>query len=163
MSLEIGRREWSRRRRPRDRGHLRRAGARTLREAGRHTYADESFRPSSARRIRRPRPGRLQETSRCSGLTKLRSAQHCEDITGLGDGAYVNTSICAPHRRRPGRPLPAGEEAGSTAHRQIRAWVEHAFARVRNFKILRGCRRSGGGLHRTVHAVARMRSLTLAA
>ncbi|MGP3928214.1 IS5/IS1182 family transposase, partial [Streptomyces sp. 8N616] len=41
--------------------------------------------------------------------------------------------------------------------------VEHTFARMKNYKILRDCRQHGDGLHHAVQAVARMHNLALAA
>jgi hypothetical protein len=41
--------------------------------------------------------------------------------------------------------------------------VEHAFARMKHYKILRDCRQRGEGLPRAVQAVARMHNLALAA
>ncbi|GAA3706973.1 hypothetical protein GCM10023082_01170 [Streptomyces tremellae] len=72
------------------------------------------------------------------------------------DGAYINTGLVVPHRSHPGRPLLPGEEEDNTEHRRVRARVEHAFARMRHYKILRDCRQRGDGLHHAVQAVARM-------
>jgi hypothetical protein len=87
----------------------------------------------------------------------------CQGVTVLGDGAYINTGLVVPHRKRPGRPLLAGEEADNAEHRRVRARVEHAFARMKNYKILRDCRQHGDGLHHAVQAVAHMHNLALAA
>ena len=107
-----------------------------------------------------PAPGNRADARiwRDSGL-----ARTCEGITVLGDGAYINTGLVVPHRKRPGRPLLAGEEADNAEHRKVRARVEHAFARMKNYKILRDCRQRGNGLHHAVQAVARMHNLALAA
>ncbi|MBP2055223.1 hypothetical protein J2Z21_008236 [Streptomyces griseochromogenes] len=37
---------------------------------------------------------------RASGLS-----EHCQGVTVLGDGAYLNYGMAVPHRKRPGRPL----------------------------------------------------------
>jgi hypothetical protein len=81
----------------------------------------------------------------------------------LGDGASINTGLVVPHRKRPGRPLPAGEEADNAEHRRVRARVEHAIGRLKNYKILRDCRQHGEGLHHAVRAVAHLHNLALAA
>jgi hypothetical protein len=81
----------------------------------------------------------------------------------LGDGAYVNTGLIAPHRERPGRPLRKGEAEDNAAHRKVRGRVEHVFSGMRNYKIFRDCRQRGDGLQQAVQAVARMRNLALAA
>ncbi|MFI6768188.1 transposase family protein [Streptomyces sp. NPDC050355] len=87
----------------------------------------------------------------------------CHDVTVLGDGAYLNTGLVVPHRKRPRRPLLPGEEADNAEHRKVRARVEHAFARMKNYKILRDCRQRGDGLHHAVRAVAHMHNLALTA
>lgn len=81
-------------------------------------------------------------------------ADTCAGVTVLGDGAYINTCLIAPHRKRPGRPLLKGEEEDNAQHRKVRARVEHTFFRMKNYKILRICRQHGDGLHRAVQAVA---------
>lgn len=78
----------------------------------------------------------------------------------LGDGAYINAGLAVPHRKRPGRPLLSGEEEDNAEHRKVRARIEHAFARMKHYKILRDCRQRGTGLH---HAAAHMHNLALAA
>ncbi|MGW9597534.1 transposase family protein, partial [Streptomyces chartreusis] len=56
----------------------------------------------------------------------------------------------------------AGEEKDNAAHRKVRARVEHAIGRMKNYKILRDCRQRGDGLHHAVQAVANMHNLALA-
>ncbi|WP_329288450.1 transposase family protein [Streptomyces pseudovenezuelae] len=108
----------------------------------------------------RPVPGNTADAKawRDSGL-----ARHCEGVTVLGDGAYINTGLVVPHRKRPGRALLPGEEEDNAEHRKVRARVEHAFARMKHYKILRDCRQRGNGLHHAVQAVAHMHNLALAA
>ncbi|WP_199553261.1 transposase family protein, partial [Streptomyces sp. N35] len=90
----------------------------------------------------RPAPGNKADAHvwRNSGL-----AQHCEGVTVLGDGAYFNTGLVVPHRKRQRRPLLPGEEADNAEHRRVRARVEHTFARMKTYKILRDCRQHGDG------------------
>ncbi|XIE79455.1 transposase family protein [Streptomyces sp. SBR177] len=108
----------------------------------------------------RPVPGNTADAKawRDSGL-----ARHCEGVTVLGDGAYINTALVVPHRKRPGRALLPGEEEDNAEHRKVRARVEHAFARMKHYKILRDCRQRGHGLHHAVQAVAHMHNLAMAA
>nr|WP_242647061.1 MULTISPECIES: transposase family protein [Streptomyces] len=82
----------------------------------------------------RPAPGNKADAHiwRNSGLPA-----QCQGVTVLGNGAYINTGLIVPHRKRQGRPLLPGEEADNAEHRKIRARVEHAFARMKNYKILR--------------------------
>ncbi len=101
------------------------------------------------------------------GLAGLRPGHRCEGVTVPADGAYINTGLVVPHRKRPGRALLPGEEEeeeeDNAEHRRVRARVEHAFARMKHYKILRDCRQRGDGLHHAVQAVAHMHNLALAA
>jgi hypothetical protein len=108
----------------------------------------------------RPVPGTTADAKawRDSGL-----AEHCQNVTVLPDGAYINTGLIVPHRKRPGRALLKGEEEDNAAHRKVRARVEHVIGRMKDYKILRDCRQHGDGLHHAVQAVARMHNLALAA
>ncbi|MDQ8708404.1 transposase family protein [Streptomyces sp. LHD-70] len=65
--------------------------------------------------------------------------------------------------RDSGLALLPGEEEGNAEHRRVRARVEHAFARMKRYKILRDCRQRGTGLHHAVQAIAHMHNLALAA
>lgn len=71
----------------------------------------------------RPVPGNTADAKawRSSGL-----APHCEGVTVVGDGAYINTGLIVPQRKRPGR------------------------------RLLKGDRQRCDGLHHAVQAVARM-------
>ncbi|MFI0990832.1 transposase family protein [Streptomyces exfoliatus] len=108
----------------------------------------------------RPVPGNTADAKawRDSGL-----ARHCEGVTVLADGAYINTGLVVPHCKRPGRALLPGEEEDNAEHRRVPARVEHAFARMKHYKILRDCRQRGNGLHHAVQAVAHMHNLAMAA
>ena len=108
----------------------------------------------------RPTPGNKADAQfwRGSGL-----AQQCQGVTVLGDGAYINTSLVVPHRKRPGRPLLAGEEADNKEHRWVRTRVEHAIGRVKQYKILRERQQHGDDLLHAVQAVAHMHNLALTA
>lgn len=77
-------------------------------------------------------------------------------------GAYLGTRLAVPHRKRAGRPLLRGQEEGNAEHRRVRARVEHTFARMKNWKILRDCRQKGDGLHHAAQAIATMHNLALA-
>ncbi|MGW7695113.1 transposase family protein [Streptomyces asiaticus] len=81
--------------------------------------------------------------------------------TVIADGAYLGTGLIVPHRRRAGRPLLRGQAEDNAEHRHVRARVEHTFARMKNWKILRDCRQKGDGLHHAVQAVATLHNLAL--
>ncbi len=70
--------------------------------------------------------------------------------TVIADGAYLDTGLIVPHRRGAGRPLLRRQEEDNAEHRRVRARVEHTFARMENWKVLRNCRRKGDCLHQAV-------------
>ncbi|MBN3933305.1 transposase [Streptomyces verrucosisporus] len=82
--------------------------------------------------------------------------------TVIADGGYRGTGLVIPHRRRKGEDLPAWKEEHNTSHRRVRARVEHTFARMKSWKILRDCRLRGDGVHHAMLGIARLHNLTLA-
>nr|WP_223772445.1 transposase family protein [Streptomyces sp. 135] len=67
-----------------------------------------------------------------------------------------------PHRREPGQTeLPAWKEAHNTSHRKARARVEHTFARMKTWKVLRDCRLKGDGVHHAMLGIACLHNLAL--
>ncbi|MEV7196867.1 transposase [Streptomyces sp. NPDC093510] len=81
----------------------------------------------------------------------------------IADGGYRGTGLVIPHRREQGQPeLPDWKEEHNHSHRRVRARVEHAFARMKSWKILRDCRLKGDGVHHAMLGIARLHNLTLA-
>ncbi|QIP82734.1 transposase [Streptomyces sp. Tu 2975] len=80
----------------------------------------------------------------------------------IADGGYPGTGLVMPHRRRKGEDLPDWKEAHNKFHKQVRARVEHVFARMKTWKILRDCRLKGDGVHHAMLGIARMHNLALA-
>lgn len=81
----------------------------------------------------------------------------------IADGGYRGTGLVIPHRREPGQTeLPVWKEEHNASHRKVRARVEHAFARMKGWKILRDCRLKGDGVHHTMLGIARLHNLALA-
>ena len=80
----------------------------------------------------------------------------------LGDGGYRGTTALIPHWKRPNRPLTDKQEADNAVHRRARARVEHVFARMKTFKILRDCRLKGDGVEQAMLGIARLHNLALA-
>ncbi|MEW9515035.1 transposase [Streptomyces bacillaris] len=81
--------------------------------------------------------------------------------------AYWRTNLTlrqlAPLRRQPGQAeLPDWKEEHNKSHKQVRARVEHVFARMKTWKILRDCRLKGDGVHHAMLGIARMHNLALA-
>lgn len=68
--------------------------------------------------------------------------------TTIADGGYPGTGLVIPHRRERGQAeLPAWQEERNKSHKQVRARVEHVFARMKTWKTLRDCRLKGDGVH----------------
>ncbi|MFF2519776.1 transposase [Streptomyces sp. NPDC058086] len=80
----------------------------------------------------------------------------------IADGGYRGTGPVIPHRRERGQAeLPAWKEEHNASHRKVRARVERAFARMKNWKILRDCRLKGDGVHHAMLGIARLHNLAL--
>jgi hypothetical protein len=80
----------------------------------------------------------------------------------IADGGYQGTGLVIPHRRASGESeLPAWKEQHSRSHKQVRARVEHTFARMKGWRILRDCRLKGDGVHHAMLGIARMHNLAL--
>lgn len=67
--------------------------------------------------------------------------------TVIVDGGYRGTGLVIPHRRERGQAeLPAWKQEHNASHRRVRARVEHAFALMETWKILRDCCLKGDGV-----------------
>ncbi|MFH9400765.1 transposase [Streptomyces sp. NPDC017638] len=80
----------------------------------------------------------------------------------IADGGYPGTGLVMPHRRREGEDLPDWKKAHNESCKQVRARIEHTFARMKTWKILRGCRLKGDGVHHAMLGIARLHNLALA-
>jgi hypothetical protein len=80
--------------------------------------------------------------------------------TTIADGGYQGTGLVIPHRRAAGGDLCEWKKQHNHSHKQVRARVEHAFARM---KTLRDCRLKGSGVHYAMLGIARLHNLLLAA
>ncbi|GAA3661204.1 transposase [Streptomyces fenghuangensis] len=81
----------------------------------------------------------------------------------IADGGYPGTGLVIPHRHERGQAgLPAWKEEHNRSHKQVRARVEHVFARMKTWKILRDCRLKGDGVHHAMLGIARLHNLALA-
>ncbi|WEB43605.1 transposase [Streptomyces yunnanensis] len=79
----------------------------------------------------------------------------------IADGGYPGTGLVMPHRRERGQAEPPDwKEQHNKFHKQVRARVEHVFARM-TWKILRDCRLKGEGVHQAMLGIARMHNLAL--
>ena len=69
-----------------------------------------------------------------------------------GDGGYRSiTSITTPRRDHSGRII---RDDHYRVHRRIRARVEHVIARLKDWQILRQCRRRGDTINHSLHIIA---------
>ncbi|MGH3561902.1 MAG: transposase [Mycobacterium sp.] len=79
-------------------------------------------------------------------------AQLLDGRVVLGDGGYRGIpSITSPRRDKTGRIICDGHHR---AHRRIRARVEHVIARLKDWQILRQCRRRGQAINHSLHIIA---------
>ncbi len=76
-------------------------------------------------------------------------------IVTIADGGYPGTGLIIPHRKPTGGELCVWKKEHNRSHKRVRARIEHAFARMKTYKILRDCRLRGDGVH---HAIRCQRS-----
>lgn len=110
--------------------------------------------------VGRPLPGNRND---CKAWSLSAAKDAVGKTTVIADGGYRGTGLVIPHRREPGQSeLEAWKEEHNTSHRRVRARVEHAFARMKTWKILRDCRLKGDGVHHAMLGIARLHNLILA-
>ncbi|MFE2554407.1 transposase [Streptomyces sp. NPDC059355] len=80
----------------------------------------------------------------------------------IADGGYPGTGLVMAHRRRKGEELADWKQDHNKSHKQVRARVEHVFARMKTWKTLRDCRLKGDGVHHAMLGIARLHNLALA-
>ncbi|MFK4066278.1 transposase family protein [Streptomyces sp. NPDC029674] len=81
----------------------------------------------------------------------------------IADGSCPGTGLVMPHRRRKVEEPPNSQQEHNRSHKQVRARVEHTFARMKTWKILRDCRLKGDGVHHAMLGIARPHNLNLGA
>ncbi|MET7981048.1 transposase [Streptomyces mirabilis] len=110
--------------------------------------------------VGRPLPGNRND---CKAWELSGAKAVVGNTTVVADGGYRGTGLVIPHRREPGQvELPAWKEEHNRSHRKVRARVEHTFAHVKSWKILRDCRLKGDGVHHAMLGIARLHNLALA-
>ncbi|MFF6880024.1 transposase [Streptomyces sp. NPDC012474] len=108
----------------------------------------------------RPVPGNRND---CKAWELSGAKDAVGKATVIADGGYRGTGLIIPHRReRDKKELPTWKEEHNAPHRKVRARVEHVFARMKAWKILRDCRLKGDGVHHAMLGIARLHNLTLA-
>lgn len=109
--------------------------------------------------VGRPVPGNRND---CKAWEMSGAKDAVGKTTVIADGGYRGTGLVIPHRRERGQAeLPSWKEEHNSSHRKVRARVEHAFARMKTWKILRDCRLKGDGVHHAMLGIARLHNLTL--
>jgi hypothetical protein len=109
--------------------------------------------------VGRPVPGNRND---CKAWELSGTKSSVGSTTVIADGGYRGTGLIIPHRREPGQTeLPAWKEAHNASHRKVRARVEHTFARMKTWKILRDCRLKADGVHHAMLGVAQLQNLAL--
>ncbi|WP_370416813.1 transposase [Streptomyces fradiae] len=110
--------------------------------------------------VGRPLPGNRND---CKAWALSGAKDAVGNTTVIADGGYRGTGLIIPHRRDPRQSeLPAWKEEHNASHRKVRARVEHVFARMKGWKILRDCRLKGDGVHHAMLGIARLHNLALA-
>jgi hypothetical protein len=87
--------------------------------------------------IGRPLPGNRND---CRAWEESGAKAAVGRTTTIADGGYPGTGLLMPHRRRSSEELPVWKQAHNRSHKRVRARVEHTFARMKTWKILRDCR-----------------------
>ncbi|MFF6816282.1 transposase [Streptomyces sp. NPDC012403] len=109
--------------------------------------------------VGRPLPGNRND---CKAWELSGAKAAVGRATVIADGGYRGTGLVIPHRRQHGQTeLPAWKEEHNAFHRKVRARVEHTFARMKTWKILRDCRLKDEGVHHAMLGIARLHNLTL--
>lgn len=106
----------------------------------------------------RPLPGNRHDAR---GWEVSRAKAAVGATATIADGGHQGSGLVVPHRRRKGEELSAWKEKHNRSHKQVRARVEHTFARMKGLKIIRDCRLEGDGVHHAMVGIARLHNLTL--
>ncbi|GHB91254.1 hypothetical protein GCM10010306_103000 [Streptomyces umbrinus] len=100
--------------------------------------------------VGRPLPGNRNDCT-AWGLSGTKGT--VGHTTVIADGGYRGTGLLIPHRREPGQTdLSAWKAEHNRSQRKVRARVEHVFAHMKTWKILRDCRLKGDGVHHALRA-----------
>ncbi|MCQ6246172.1 transposase [Streptomyces malaysiensis] len=99
----------------------------------------------------------------CRAWSESGAKEAVGTTTTIADGGYRGTGLVIPHyRRSKDDELTVWKQEHNASHRRIRARVEHVFARMKSWKILRDCRLRGDGVHQAMRGIARLHNLNLA-
>ncbi|GLZ08902.1 hypothetical protein Acsp03_63680 [Actinomadura sp. NBRC 104412] len=111
--------------------------------------------------VGRPVPGNHND---CTAFRDWGADNACRGANVMADGGYQgNQQVIMPYRRpREGGGLLTWQVEPNTVHKKVRARVEHAFAHMKWWNILRNCRRKRHGVHYATSGIALMRNLAMA-
>lgn len=107
--------------------------------------------------VGRPLPGNRND---CKAWEESGAKAAVGTTMTITDGGYPGTGLVMPHRRCKGEELPDWKQAHYKSHKQVRARVEHVFARMKTWKILCDCRLKGAGVHHAMLGIARYTTST---
>ncbi|MEW9510194.1 transposase [Streptomyces bacillaris] len=110
--------------------------------------------------VGKPVPGNRND---CKAWAESGAAAAVGKTTTIADGGYPGTGLVMPHRRPKGGDLTEWQAEHNREHKRVRARVEHVFARMKTWKILRDCRLKGDGVHHAMLGIARLHNLFQAA
>ena len=110
--------------------------------------------------VGRPVPGNRND---CKAWAESGAKDLVGSTKTIADGGYPGTGLILPHRKPKGGELCAWKKEHNKSHKRVRARVEHAFARMKTYKILRDCRLRGDGVHHAMLGIARLHNLMLTA
>jgi hypothetical protein len=78
--------------------------------------------------VGRPLPGNRND---CRAWEESGAKAAVGTTLTIADGGYPGTGLVMPHRRRKSEELPDWKQAHNKSHKQVRARVEHVFARMK--------------------------------
>ncbi|MFE6872742.1 transposase [Kitasatospora sp. NPDC057692] len=106
--------------------------------------------------VGRPLPGNRND---CKAWVESGATAPVGKTITIADGGYPGTGLVMPHRRPRGGELTAWKTEHNSEHKQVRARVEHVFARMKTWKILCDCRLKGDGVHHVMLGIARLHNI----
>ncbi len=106
--------------------------------------------------VGRPVPGNRND---CKAWADSGARADVGNTTTIADGGYQGTGLVIPHRRPAGGKLCGWKHEHNHSHKQVGARVEHVFARMKTWKILRDCRLKGDGVHYAILGIAHLHNL----
>jgi hypothetical protein len=130
-----------------------------------HAVAEQSknYRYSTNHQVVIDADTRLGNRNDCRAWAESGAKDAVGETMTIADGGYPGTGLVMPHRRAKGQgKLPNWKQEHNRSHKQVRARIEHVFAHMKGWKILRDCRLKGDGVHHAMLGIAHLHNLALA-